>query len=66
MDDRRALLTDRERDIISGRADDVSDEYRYQTVSRVRARMNELRGDLKALDEHGKLGDELREIIRDG
>lgn len=63
MDDRRALLTDREREIISGRADDVSDEYRYQTVSRIRARIKELRGDLEALDEHGKLGEELRTIV---
>jgi len=65
MDDRRALLTDREREIISGRADDVSDEYRYQTVSRIRARLNELRGDLEALDEHGALGEELRSIVAD-
>jgi len=63
MDDRRALLTDREREIISGRADDVSDEYRYQTVSRIRARLKELRGDLEALDEHGALGEELRAIV---
>ena len=62
MADRRALLTDREREIVSGRAD-VSDEYRYQTISRVRKRLQRLEGDLEALDAHGDLGEELREIV---
>jgi len=61
--ERRALLTDREREIVSGEADDVSNEYRYQTVSRIRSRFERLEGDLKALDEHGDLFDELREIV---
>lgn len=65
MADRRALLTDREREIISGEAD-VSDEYRYQTISRVRKRMQRLEDDLEALDAHGDLGDELREIVCSG
>ena len=63
MTDRRALLTEREREIISSRADDVSDEYRYQTVSRVRARLQLLEEDLEALEAHGSLGEELREIV---
>lgn len=63
MADRRALLTEREREIISGRADDVSDEYRYQTISRIRARMQRLEGDIQALEEHGELAKELREIV---
>jgi len=61
---RRALLTEREREIISGDAD-VSDDYRYQTISRVRARIQKLGDDLDALDAHGELGDELREIVCD-
>jgi len=63
---RRALLTDREREIVSGRADDVSDEYRYQTVSRIRARFDRLEDDMNALEEHGELLDELRAVVCDG
>jgi len=60
--ERRALLTDREREIVAGDAD-VEDSYRYQTISRVRARFNRLEGDLKALEKHGDLDDELRDIV---
>lgn len=63
MTERRALLTDREREIISGEAD-VADSYRYQTISRVRQRFDRLQEDLELLDEHhDTLGDELREIV---
>lgn len=62
MSDRRALLTDREREIISGEAD-VSDSYRYQTISRIRARLDRLAGDLEALEAHGDLADELRDRV---
>ena len=62
MSERRALLTDREREIVSGDAD-VTDSYRYQTVSRVRTRFERLESDLKALEKHGELADELRNII---
>ena len=62
MTDRRALLTDREREIISGEGD-VSDSYRYQTISRIRARFDRLDGDLQALESHGTLADELRDEI---
>lgn len=62
MTDRRALLTDREREIIAGDAD-VSDAYRYQTISRVRARLDRLAGDIEALEAHGELGGELRDIV---
>jgi hypothetical protein len=61
---RRALLTERERDIISGEAD-VTDDYRYQTVSRIRQRFRKLDDDLDALEAHGDLAAELREIICD-
>lgn len=63
MADRRALLTEREREIVSGKADDVSDEYRYQTVSRVRSRLQRLEDDIEALESHGDLANELRDIV---
>lgn len=64
MADRRALLTDREREIVSGNAD-VSDSYRYQTISRVRSRFDRLEDDLEALGKHGDLLTELRDIVCD-
>lgn len=63
MADRRALLTEREREIVSGEADDITDEYRYQTVSRIRSRLQRLEDDIEALDAHGDLGEELRDIV---
>ena len=63
MADRRALLTEREREIVSGNADDISDEYRYQTVSRIRSRLQRLDDDIEALEAHGDLADELRDIV---
>lgn len=65
MTERRALLTDREREIINGDAD-VSDSYRYQTISRIRARFDRLAGDLEALEAHGSLADELRAKVCGG
>lgn len=62
MAGRRALLTDREREIVSGEAD-VTDDYRYQTISRVRKRFERLDADLAALERHGDLADELRSIV---
>lgn len=63
MADRRALLTEREREIVSGDADDISDEYRYQTVSRIRSRLQRLDDDIEALEAHGDLAEELRDIV---
>lgn len=60
---RRALLTEREREIVSGDATDITDAYRYQTISRVRNRMRRLERDIDALQSHGDLYDELREIV---
>jgi hypothetical protein len=60
--ERRALLTDREREIVAGDAD-VEDPYRYQTISRVRARFDRLERDLEALEKHGDLADELRDRV---
>lgn len=63
MADRRALLTEREREIVSGEADDITDEYRYQTISRIRSRMQRLEDDIQALEAHGDLATELRDIV---
>jgi len=62
MSERRALLTEREREIVAGDAD-VSDSYRYQTISRVRKRLDQLEDDLEAMESHGELADELREKV---
>ena len=65
MAERRALLTDREREIVAGEAD-VSDSYRYQTISRVRNRFQRLDDDLEALRKHGDLLEELRDVVCEG
>jgi hypothetical protein len=61
---RRALLTDRERELIEGE-DDTDDDLRYQAVSRVRRKINEeLTTDVELLREHHPdLYDELREAV---
>jgi len=60
----RGLITDTERDRISGEAD-VEDSKRYQAVSRVRRRINEeLPEEIELLEEHHpKLLEELREVV---
>ena len=65
MSERRALLTDREREIIAGEAD-VSDSYRYQTISRVRSRFDRLDADLEVFRVHGDLLTELQKIVCEG
>lgn len=48
----RALLTDREKEILSGQAD-VSDNYRYKVQSTIRNRIRKnLRDDLAFLEKH--------------
>ena len=61
---RRALLTDRERELIEGE-EDSNDDLRYQAVSRVRRKIeDELTTDLELLREHHpQLYEELREIV---
>jgi len=61
-DDRRALLTDREREILLGNAD-VTDKYRGVVISRVRNKIGLLDQDLPALEAHDTLADELREVV---
>ncbi|MDL0138784.1 hypothetical protein PNP85_04600 [Halobacterium salinarum] len=61
---RRALLTDRERELIEG-GDDVDEDLRYQAISRVRRKINEeLTTDVEVLQEqHPQLLEELREVV---
>lgn len=58
----RSLLTEREREIISGKAD-VSESYYYRVVSRVRDKIEGLEQDLAVLEHHETLADELREVV---
>lgn len=51
-DDRyRGLLTDREREILAGEAD-VSDNYRYRVVSRIRTKIDRLDSEMEFLAEY--------------
>jgi hypothetical protein len=64
MSRRRALLTDRERELIAG--ENVTDDtYRYQAASRIRNKIDEeLTEDIEILREHHpQLLSELREVV---
>lgn len=64
-EDYRAILTEREREILSGEAD-VSEKYYYRVVTRVRRKIEKLEEDVRVLDRHhDTLGDELREGVCD-
>lgn len=64
-DGRRSILTDREREVLSGEAD-VSEKYYFVVVSRVRKKIEGLGDDLAFLDEHHEdLGDELRAAVQE-
>lgn len=59
----RALLTQTDREYIAGE-EDVEENKRYQAVSRVRDRIDELEQDVDLLEEHHpKLLEELREVV---
>lgn len=61
----RGLLTDRERDILSGNAD-VSEDYIYQIRSRVRHKIDRLATDIELLEtHHPDLAQELHDTIPD-
>lgn len=63
--DYRAILTDREKEILRGEAE-VSEKYYYRVVTRVRQKIEQLEEDLAVLDEnHDTLGEEMREIVCD-
>jgi non-homologous end joining protein Ku len=62
-DQYRGLLTEREREIISGDAD-VSDNYQYRVVSRIRTKIENVEEDVEILAENQEdLLDELREVV---
>lgn len=62
-DQYRGILTEREREIISGKAD-VSDNYRYRVVSRVRTKIENLDEDVDILMKNREdLLEELREVV---
>lgn len=59
----RGLLTEREKEILSGEAD-VSDDYRYRVISRIRSKIEEIEEDRGVLEEHHPdLLKELREAV---
>lgn len=59
----RGLLTEREREILSGEAD-VSDNYRYRVVSRVRTKIENVDKDVEILLENREdLLAELRDVV---
>jgi hypothetical protein len=63
MTEYRGLLTDREREILTGEAD-VSQNYVYQIRSRVRQKIGRLATDVEILeDHHPDLAEELREAL---
>ena len=61
-DERRALLTDSEREILRGERE-VSDNHYYTVVSRTRKKIEQLKEDIDALEEHGELLYELQEVV---
>lgn len=62
-DQYRGLLTEREREIIQGEAD-VSDNYRYRVVSRIRTKIESIDEDVEILsDNRADLLEELRDVV---
>ncbi len=64
VEDRRALMTEREREMIAGI--DTSDAKRYQTASYLRQRLEELERDMEWLAEHHpELSREVQDVVCD-
>lgn len=62
-DQYRGLLTEREREILKGEAD-VSENYRYRVVSRVRTKIENIDDDVEILSEsRADLLEELRNVV---
>ena len=62
-DQYRGLLTEREREIIEGDAN-VSDNYRYRVVSRIRTKIENVDEDVEILAENREdLLEELCEVV---
>lgn len=65
MSDYRAIMTTADRERISGQAEGP-DKKKYESVSRVRSRIQELETDVEILEEHHPdLLEELREAVCD-
>ena len=63
-DKRRGLLTETERAVLLGEQE-VSDNYQYTIISRVRNKIGELEEDMEALEEHEELLNEIQEVVCD-
>ncbi len=64
-DQYRGLLTEREREILSGEAD-VSDNYQYRVVSRIRTKIDNVDDDVEILAENRQdLLEKLQQIVCD-
>ena len=62
-DQYRGLLTEREREILSGEAD-VSDNYQYRVVSRIRTKIDNVDDDVEILAENRQdLLEKLQQIV---
>lgn len=62
-DQYRGLLTEREREILKGDAD-VSDNYQYRVVSRIRTKIENIDDDAEILAENREdLLEELRDVV---
>ena len=61
-----AIMTETDRDRIAGKSEDPPAK-KYEAISRVRKRIEELETDVEVLEEHHpKLLGELREVVCDG
>lgn len=59
----RGILTEREREILRGEAD-VSDNYEYRVVSRIRTKIENMDEDIEILAENREdLLEELRDVV---
>mgnify|MGYP006914294732 CR=1 FL=1 len=63
MTDLRAVLTDREREILETNGEDVTEKYYGVVITRVRKKIQRLGDDIAYLREHPTLADELREVV---
>ncbi|MFC4540811.1 hypothetical protein ACFO5R_02570 [Halosolutus amylolyticus] len=62
-DQYRGLLTEREREILRGEAE-VSDNYQYRVVSRIRTKIENIDEDTEILAENREdLLEELRDVV---
>ncbi len=64
-DERRSLVTDREREILLNNGEDVNEGYYGVVGTRARSRIQRLETDIQALKKHPTLYDELLEFIPD-